>query len=229
MSNMNQDITSFKGTFLSNMTPCTVVYQGITYSSVENFYQAMKTTDHALRLQISKMNPYESKRFAKTMEVRPDWDEVKDKVMVYGLKQKFVAGSQLAKQLLATGNVQLIEGNYWGDTYWGVCNGKGQNKLGKMLMDVRASLVNVPKVYSKRNPADIPKGAVYVGRPTKWGNPFEMGKHGNRDEVVAKYKAWVVDQPELMAALDELKGKDLVCWCAPEACHADVLLKLANG
>jgi ribA/ribD-fused uncharacterized protein len=142
MSNMSQDITTFKGTFLSNMIPCKVTYQGITYPSVENFYQAMKTTDPGLRLEISKMNPYESKRFAKTMEIRPDWNDVKDKVMVYGLKQKFAPGSQLAKQLIATGSVNLVEGNYWGDVYWGVCNGKGLNKLGNMLMEIRASLAS---------------------------------------------------------------------------------------
>ena len=101
--------------------------------------------------------------------------------------------------------------------------------VGKRVLRINPKAFNaVPKVYSKRNPADIPEGAVYVGRPTKWGNPFEMGKHGNREEVVAKYKAWIINQPELMASLSELKGKDLVCWCAPEACHADVLLALAN-
>jgi predicted NAD-dependent protein-ADP-ribosyltransferase YbiA (DUF1768 family) len=102
----------------------------------------MKTTDPGLRLEISKMNPYESKRFAKTMEIRPDWNDVKDKVMVYGLKQKFAPGSQLAKQLIATGSANLVEGNYWGDVYWGVCNGKGLNKLGNMLMEIRASLAS---------------------------------------------------------------------------------------
>ena len=136
------DITSFKGTFLSNMTACQVVYQGITYPSVENFYQAMKTTDHSLRLEISKMNAYESKRFAKTMDIRSDWDDVKDKVMAYGLKQKFAPGSHLANKLLATGNANLVEGNNWNDVYWGVCRGKGLNKLGNMLMKIRASLAS---------------------------------------------------------------------------------------
>lgn len=69
---------------------------------------------------------------------------------------------------------------------------------------------------------------VYVGRPSIFGNPFEIGKDGTREEVIAKYKAWIVDQPELMAKLPELKGKILACWCAPRSCHADVLLELAN-
>ena len=69
---------------------------------------------------------------------------------------------------------------------------------------------------------------VYVGRPTKWGNPFVIGRDGMREAVIAKYRAWIARQPALMAALPELRGKDLVCWCAPERCHAEVLIELAN-
>jgi len=69
---------------------------------------------------------------------------------------------------------------------------------------------------------------VYIGRPNKWGNPFVIGRDGSRAEVIAKYRAWIVAQPELMGALDELRGRDLVCWCAPLACHGDVLRELAN-
>jgi hypothetical protein len=68
------------------------------------------------------------------------------------------------------------------------------------------------KEVGKRAAAD----RVYVGRPSKWGNPFVIGRDGTRDEVIAKYRAWIVRQPALMAALGELKRKDLVCWCAPE-------------
>jgi hypothetical protein len=78
-----------------------------------------------------------------------------------------------------------------------------------------------------------PENCVYVGRTakwggTKWGNPFKIGRDGSRDQVIAKYRAWIVRQTELMDALDELRGKDLACHCAPERCHADVLLELAN-
>jgi Domain of unknown function (DUF4326) len=69
---------------------------------------------------------------------------------------------------------------------------------------------------------------VYVGRPTKWGNPFVIGRDGDRQTVIAKHKVWIVRQPTLTAALHELRGKDLVCWCAPEACHAETLRDLAN-
>lgn len=69
---------------------------------------------------------------------------------------------------------------------------------------------------------------VYVGRPSKWGNPFVIGRDGSRDDVIAKYRAWIVEQPGLMRSLSELRGRNLVCWCAPQACHADALIELAN-
>ena len=70
---------------------------------------------------------------------------------------------------------------------------------------------------------------VYIGRPSKWGNPFVIGRDGTREDVIAKYEAWLLEQTELVAALPELAGKTLGCWCAPQACHGDVLARLANA
>lgn len=70
---------------------------------------------------------------------------------------------------------------------------------------------------------------VYIGRPSKWGNPFQIGKDGTRVEVIEKYEAWIKTQPHLMAALPELRGKVLGCWCSPRPCHGDVLARLANS
>ena len=67
---------------------------------------------------------------------------------------------------------------------------------------------------------------VYIGRPSKWGNPFVIGKDGNRQEVIKKYKQYVLNSPELMKSLPELKDKVLGCWCKPQACHGDVLIEL---
>lgn len=72
---------------------------------------------------------------------------------------------------------------------------------------------------------------VYVGRPSKWGNPFVAGVDGTRDEVIAKHTAWVYTQPELIAAIKtELKGKRLACWCRPKknSCHADIYAWIAD-
>ena len=70
---------------------------------------------------------------------------------------------------------------------------------------------------------------IRIDRRTKWGNPFKEGRDGTRDEVIAKYEAWIKTQPALMAALPELRGKVLGCWCAPKPCHGDVLARLAGG
>lgn len=70
---------------------------------------------------------------------------------------------------------------------------------------------------------------VYIGRPSKWGNPFLIGRHGTRDEVIEMYEIWLKKQPQLLSALHELRGKTLGCWCAPLPCHGDVLARLANS
>lgn len=69
--------------------------------------------------------------------------------------------------------------------------------------------------------------AVYVGRPTKWGNPFHIGLDGTREEVIDKFECWLLGEGADLD-LTPLRGKDLVCWCAPLPCHADVLMKYAN-
>ncbi|MBI1684279.1 DUF4326 domain-containing protein [Caulobacter hibisci] len=85
------------------------------------------------------------------------------------------------------------------------------------------------KVLNKRNGAGSGAGAVYCGRGSKWGNPFRIGPDGDRDAVIAKHARWLAGQHGLLRALDELRGRDLVCYCAPQRCHADLLLTLANG
>jgi hypothetical protein len=86
----------------------------------------------------------------------------------------------------------------------------------------------MPKVLNKYK-VGIPEGAVYIGRPSKWGNPFIIGKDGTREEVITKYRVWLLTQPAKVEAVKhELAGKDLVCFCAPKACHGDVLLEVAN-
>jgi len=70
---------------------------------------------------------------------------------------------------------------------------------------------------------------VYIGRPSKWGNPFYAGRDGSRRIVVQKHRIWLPHQKELMCSLHELRGKDLLCHCAPLECHGDILLELANA
>lgn len=87
----------------------------------------------------------------------------------------------------------------------------------------------MPKVLNKKHDL-IPLGnSVYIGRPSPWGNPFVIGPDGTREEVIWKFQEYLLNNRELLARVrQELKGKDLVCFCAPEACHGDVLLYFAN-
>jgi hypothetical protein len=72
-------------------------------------------------------------------------------------------------------------------------------------------------------------GAVYIGRRSRWGNPFVIGPDGTRAEVIAKYREWLASQPELVeAARQKLAGKNLMCHCTPLPCHGDVLAELVN-
>ena len=84
------------------------------------------------------------------------------------------------------------------------------------------------KVLNKRTAGSHDR-AVYIGRGSKWGNPFRIGIDGNRAAVIAKYECWLRSQNHLLRALDELRGRNLLCFCAPKACHGDLLLHLANA
>ncbi|NGM37981.1 MULTISPECIES: DUF4326 domain-containing protein [Methylobacterium] len=84
------------------------------------------------------------------------------------------------------------------------------------------------RVLNKRH-TGLPARAISIGRGSKWGNPFVIGRDGDRATVIARYERWLADQHHLLRALDELRGCDLVCWCAPLPCHGDLLMRLANA
>ncbi len=138
-------ITSFTGSyrFLSNFYPCSVTLDGVEYKSVEHAYQAAKSLDPEVRKKF--LNPGRrggagaAKHMGRHVVLRPDWEEVKLSVMFDLLRKKFASGD-LRRALLSTDDAELVEGNDWGDQEWGVCWGKGENKLGKLLMQVRAEL-----------------------------------------------------------------------------------------
>lgn len=126
--------------FLSNFAPSPVTYNGILFATVEHAFQAAKSLDvEDQKLCSLARTPQDAKHFGRRVKLRPDWEEVKESVMEDLLRQKF-SDSELRKQLLDTGNAELIEGNTWGDKYWGVCGGEGQNRLGYLLMKVRKEI-----------------------------------------------------------------------------------------
>lgn len=93
-----------------------------------------------------------------------------------------------------------------------------------------AQSTEAPRVVRRERGKPLPPNTVYVGRPSGWGNPFKIGEHGTREEVIAKYREWFECHPwAKRKAVRELRGKNLACWCAPEPCHADVLLEIANA
>lgn len=135
-------IDSFSGkySFLSNFAPVPVELDGVTYPSVEAAYQAAKTIDDYERMPFTLMGPSAAKRAGRKVTMRADWPDIKLGVMRSLCRQKFNQ-EPYRSQLLATGNQDLVEGNYWGDTYWGVCRGLGTNHLGRILVGIRAELV----------------------------------------------------------------------------------------
>lgn len=126
--------------FLSNFYDSPVHYNGFHYRNSESAYQANKFID--LEQEFVSKNPMNAKRKAwkKRDQIRPDWDDIKYDVMNDILWAKFTQSDDLKEKLIATGDREIIEGNYWGDTYWGMCEGVGENNLGKLLMQLRSEL-----------------------------------------------------------------------------------------
>ncbi len=137
-------ITSFKGEYrwLSNFWLTPVTYQGYVYPSTENAYQAAKSYRFVDGNPFLTCTPAKSKRLSRQRIIRTDWDDVKLDVMRAVLVQKFCPGSYLAAQLVATGAAEIIEGNTWGDIFWGVCDGVGENHLGRLIMEIRSGLIS---------------------------------------------------------------------------------------
>lgn len=214
--------------FLSNFYPSQIKYGVLVYPTIEHAYQAAKTLDQGDKELIAELpTPGQAKRIGQTVELREDWAAARLHVMGWLVRLKF-ADPKLRALLLSTGEVELIEGNTWGDRFWGVCNGRGSNHLGKLLMTVRSELRERGRVvHCRREECD-----VLIDRSTRLRNPFTIGMDGTRENVIVLYEAharemlrsgtWTREQ--VLA----LRGKRLGCWCAPRACHGDVLLNIAE-
>ena len=141
-------IVEFDGdyAFLSNFYPSTIYHDGITYPTNEHFFQAMKTLDIDERKAIAAAEtPGQAKRMGRNVKLRPDWEKIKVDVMRLGLILKFT-DAELAEKLIATGDEELVEGNWWHDQTWGSCfcadhcRTPGRNLLGMLLMELRKDL-----------------------------------------------------------------------------------------
>ena len=132
-----------KYAFLSNFYESPCDFEGILYTTVEHAFQAAKTLDRNERLKIAVAEtPGKAKRMGRSVTLRPDWEEIKIDVMRQCLHSKF-KDPDLVFALLDTGDEELVEGNTWHDNCWGNCtceqcvNKPGENKLGKLLMEIR--------------------------------------------------------------------------------------------
>ena len=137
-------IDTFTGpyAFLSNFffSGSLLHYEDDPYATVEHAYQAAKTLDLSARRRIQSCgSPAEAKALGRRVALRPEWDSVRNAIMLSLLQEKFAA-SPMREQLHATGSQDLVEGNTWGDRYWGVCKGQGKNWLGVLLMQVREEI-----------------------------------------------------------------------------------------
>ena len=139
--------TMIKGFFdefrwLSNFYECPVYYDGLFFSSSEAAYQSAKTLDEYGKQRFLSLSPSKAKKLGTEIKVRKDWPEVKVSIMKEILLDKFTRNEDLKQLLIDTRDMYLVEENYWGDTFWGSCNGKGKNILGILLMEIRNQITN---------------------------------------------------------------------------------------
>lgn len=135
-------IDSFKDEYswLSNMSLLPIQYKGRYFCCTESAYQAEKCANERDKDMFIHLNGYESKKLGRNIQIRDDWNEVRLQVMEELTALKYTPHTPLAIRLLETGDAEIVEGNNWKDTFWGICNGIGENHLGKILMSQRAKL-----------------------------------------------------------------------------------------
>lgn len=127
--------------WLSNFWPTPVMFENMFYGSVENAYQAAKCLDKEQRVKFLSCTASAAKKAGRRVTLRDGWDEMKLRIMEELVRDKFQRSPSLTQRLIDTGDAELTEGNYWNDTFWGVCSGKGENHLGKILMKIRGEVV----------------------------------------------------------------------------------------
>ncbi len=132
-------INAFSGTysFLSNYYECPVTVDGITFRNSEAAFQAQKAAEPALRREFADLSPDAAKSRGRAVNLRSDWEKIKVKEMYRVCRAKFEQNPALCEKLIETGHEELIEGNDWGDVFWGMGDGTGENYLGRILMQIR--------------------------------------------------------------------------------------------
>jgi ribA/ribD-fused uncharacterized protein len=166
--------------FLSNFYPVTIKHLGMEFNCVESAYQASKCLDPFDCLKFEHLSAFKAKQLGRTVKLRPKWNKERVEVMSQLVRQKF-DDPFLKEQLISTYPLELIEGNYWGDTFWGVCKGTGNNNLGKILMAVRDE-VRPRGIDFKKLAEDMKKPRVKL--------PFLVAGTGHRPEKLFTIKPY---------------------------------------
>lgn len=143
----NKIIDRFDGQyrFLSNFYEAPLLFRGLVFGNAEAAFHSQKCPQRAKQFQ--GLNASQAKQLGRQVVIRPDWDKVRDQVMYEVVFEKFSQNSKIRERLITTGEAMLVEGNTWNDRYWGVCNGIGQNKLGKILMRVRSEFLQKEQLF----------------------------------------------------------------------------------
>ncbi|MCI0601831.1 NADAR domain-containing protein [bacterium] len=247
-------IAGFSGEYrwLSNFWPAPIHVNDVSYPSGEHAYQAHKTADPVWRERIRMApTPGQAKRLGRLAPVVPNWDSIKLSVMETLVRQKFSTHEDLRRKLIATWPFELREENNWKDQFWGTCNGIGQNHLGRILMRIRdelrvasatsiglPGLTRVIHIRESKGSSD----EIYIGRAGKgesgiFGNPVRKNAvcpvcgniHKRGAETLPCYKVYLwkrlKSESSFRNAVRNLLGHTLVCFCKPNPCHGDVLLR----
>jgi len=125
--------------FLSNMYPCSITYKGITYPCVETAFQAQK--DESRSAEFIGLDGFNAKKLGRRVNLRTDWNAVRVSIMKELVACKFEQHPELADRLASVKGI-IAEENTWHDTFWGVCDGKGRNELGNILMQIRKEITS---------------------------------------------------------------------------------------
>jgi ribA/ribD-fused uncharacterized protein len=131
-------IDNLQGTFLSNFYESMVQHEDMLYRNAESAFQASKCAVPEDRKIFQRLSGSNARRIGKIVTIREDWHDVRVDVMFQIVTAKFTQMPSLMEMLVATGDEEIVEGNYWNDKFWGKCNGEGMNHLGIILMTVRS-------------------------------------------------------------------------------------------
>jgi len=182
-----------------------LVYEGIEYKTVENFFQAMKTQSPEIRRNIAAVTASKSKTLGRTVGLRPDWETIKNDVMEVALRHKFALGTSWQQKLMATGNEEIVEFNNWGDRVWGATKRfpdgtlDGENRLGKLLMKIRDEFrASKPQRLAQPNLQDL---------QTQIESYFDSLHRNASPDIRSNHRDQIFE-----SALEALYGPDVWNW-----------------